>query len=198
MTGSSEVWLALAAALALAWGPRALIAQAAGAAPSWPVQTGLSAALFVVGLGALAGGGLTLAVALMALAATAYFDLRFLLIPDLYVAALALAAAARALGEGGGGLAAPAAGAVLAGGLLAALRWGWRRASGEEGLGFGDVKLAAAIGGLLGPERALWVICLSAGLGAAWGLAARRRGALIPYGLFLALTAAALLAWTRP
>lgn len=86
-------------------------------------------------------------------------DRRHFLIPDpLVLALLGLSALAPF---------APAwpvqiAGAAVGGGLLLAVRQGYQAVRGADGLGLGDVKFAAAIGALLGPQTALVVIAVAA------------------------------------
>lgn len=93
-------------------------------------------------------------------------------------------------------------GAVLAGGSFYLLRAMWRRLRGFEGLGLGDVKLAAVAGAWLGPEL-LPTACLAAALA---GLAAiavmalmpgRRIGLRdeIPFGSFIAPVILLFWAW---
>jgi prepilin signal peptidase PulO-like enzyme (type II secretory pathway) len=149
-------------------------------------------------------GRLFLSGALMVFAAICYFDVRYLLIPDLYSISLFV------LGVFGP-LAIPFSqalgGALLCGGLLGLTAWGWRIATGEEGLGWGDIKLSGALGSLLGPEHGIWVIACGALGGAVAGLAAlswRRyrydeQGdqQLIPFGAALSVAGAAVLVWTR-
>lgn len=84
-------------------------------------------------------------------------------------------------------------GAVLAGGSFYLLRAAWLRLRGIDGLGMGDVKLAAVAGAWLGPSL-LAPACLAsalAGLGAVAIMALRpgRKIALndeIPFGSFIA------------
>ena len=75
--------------------------------------------------------------------------------------------------------------------------WGFRLATGKEGMGFGDFKLLAAIGAWLGWEMLPLTILLSSLVGAIVGvglivLAKRGRNVPIPFGPYLA--AAGLLA----
>lgn len=130
--------------------------------------------------------------------ALARIDVRWLVIPDLYVVALAVPALFGPLSLGP---LVAAAGAVVAGGLVWGVRWAFKRRTGVEGLGFGDVKLAAALGALLGPELALYAICAASVFGVVLGLATRRASAaepqLIPLGAPLALVGVALLYWRR-
>ncbi len=95
-------------------------------------------------------------------------------------------------------------GALLGGGGLLVIQWGYARLTGREGLGTGDVKLLAAIGAVLGIVALPAVMLLAAlqGLGFALvyalvsggkvkeerGLASLRHLAL-PFGPFLALAA---------
>ena len=124
--------------------------------------------------------------------ALAVFDARRLLIPDLYSAALALAGLAGPLSPG---LAAALAGAAVGAGLTGGVRLLAGRALGREAMGLGDVKLAAALGALLGPLSLLWTMAVAAALGAAVGLVLRRRApdAPVPFGTLLAPVGAVFL-----
>lgn len=97
-----------------------------------------------------------------------------------------------------------AAGALLGGGGLLAVQWGYAALTGREGLGTGDVKLMAALGAWLGLAALPVVMLLAAlqGLLFAFGWVALRRGAVteerglrsvrhlaLPFGPFLALAA---------
>jgi leader peptidase (prepilin peptidase)/N-methyltransferase len=198
---------ALAALAAAAWlavrVPRRLFTEAGEGAPDRKLEWGLVAGLAVFGVavfeatGALTvPGRLVLALCAILLCAVVYADLTYLIIPDLYSAALFIAA-----------LAAPwrlplvdaLIGAAIAGALLFAVSWAWRRFAAVEGLGFGDVKLAAAIGALLGAQAGLLAISLSAGLAAVlvYGLRlvrGREVAPLVPYGAALALAGGGFLA----
>jgi leader peptidase (prepilin peptidase) / N-methyltransferase len=105
------------------------------------------------------------------------------------------------------GLVASLIGAALGAAILQAVRWLWRRLRGVEGMGFGDVKMLAAIGAFLG-WRQVWVVLFLASLtGAIVGVAVslgrgRSMQTRLPFGTFLALAAYAaslfgerLLAW---
>ena len=197
---------ALAVLAAAAWLvvriPRALFVDVGGAAPDRRLEWGLAAVLAVVGAAVLettgampAPGRLVLALCAVLLAAVVYADLTYLVIPDLYSALLLVAA-----------LAAPwrlpfadaVIGAAIAGALLLGLALAWRRLTTVEGLGYGDVKLAAAIGALLGAQAGLLAISLSAALAAllVFGLRlvkGREVAPLVPYGAALALAGAGFL-----
>jgi leader peptidase (prepilin peptidase)/N-methyltransferase len=156
-----------------------------------------------------AGAGLSLYVlpapvsifaALLALIATviAVVDLEYLIIPDAANVALLVLGCALVLteadaGDHNGALADALMRAIAAGAALFALRFAYMRLAGIEGLGLGDVKLAAA-----GAPFLAWptlpIALLIAALGgllavAGRGLGQRRmpsRSAEIPFGAFLA------------
>jgi leader peptidase (prepilin peptidase)/N-methyltransferase len=87
-----------------------------------------------------------------------------------------------------------AVGAALGAAILLAVRWTWKRATGVEGMGLGDVKMLAMIGAFLG-WRQVWLVLFLASLaGALIGIVltlARRRSfqSRLPFGTFLALAA---------
>jgi|CXWL01.1.fsa_nt_gi leader peptidase (prepilin peptidase)/N-methyltransferase len=113
--------------------------------------------LVVVGVG-IDSAALCAAI-VMACALIAEIDRRHFLIPDALVLVLL-----------GLAMLAPFApdwqlqvfGALLAGGLMLGVRQAYRALRGSHGLGLGDVKLALAIGALLGPQTALIVIAVAA------------------------------------
>ena len=83
-------------------------------------------------------------------------------------------------------------GIALGGGGLWAFAWAYEKLRHREGMGLGDVKLLAMIGGLLGWPAALFSLFGGAVIGSLFGLLAvvlrRRRFDLeIPFGPFLAL-----------
>ncbi len=105
------------------------------------------------------------------------------------------------LAFGLGGLADRLLGAALAGGLLWALALAYRRLRGRDGLGFGDVKLASALGAWLGPFLVGPLLGLAAALGLLLAFFAANRdggnqdsgdqdsGGRIPFGACLAVAA---------
>jgi leader peptidase (prepilin peptidase) / N-methyltransferase len=206
----NAAWLiALVLASGLVLLPRPLFAEAGETKPSRRLELSLVLGLAVIGSAAFyvvpdmsLGEQLVLAAALMVLTAVAYSDLRYLVIPDLYSGLLAIMAL---IGPLTIGLGAAIVGALACGGLLALVAWAWRHSTEVEGLGFGDVKLAAALGGLLGAEHGMWAIAGSALTAGAMALGARalrlRRAEegplMIPYGAALAAFAAGILVWTR-
>ena len=124
------------------------------------------------------------AAAAAACATVVFSDAKFYLVPDVCTIAILGAAIARAFAAGWQG---PLFGAALAGGLLALIRY-VARLRGVDGMGMGDVKLAAAVGSLLGAERVVWALLMSSVAGIIWGLLANRRQCArveVPYGAML-------------
>ncbi len=138
--------------------------------------------------------GAALALLMLAIARS---DLREFVIPDrLSFTALALGLADAAIGAGGrleAELSHAALRAVIAAGALWIVRWSYRRWRGREGIGLGDVKLAAVAGAWLSTAWApiaFEIAALSALVAYAARQYSRRRAlsgrALLPFGLFLA------------
>ena len=78
--------------------------------------------------------------------------------------------------------------------------WAFKLIARQEGMGYGDFKLLAAIGAWTGWQVLPFVIVLSAGLGAVIGsvalaLSKRDAGSRIPFGPFLALGGIGALVW---
>ncbi|MDO5654441.1 MAG: A24 family peptidase [Brachymonas sp.] len=70
--------------------------------------------------------------------------------------------------------------------------WGFKLATGKEGMGYGDFKLFAALGAWLGAPALLPIIILAAVIGAIVGIAMKfasqlREGRYVPFGPFLGL-----------
>ena len=81
--------------------------------------------------------------------------------------------------------------------------WGFKLATGKEGMGYGDFKLLAALGAWLGWQMLPLTILLSSLVGALIGLAlivfARRgRNVPIPFGPYLAIAGVIALFWGKP
>lgn len=92
------------------------------------------------------------------------------------------------------GLVSSVIGAALGAGLLLAVRSGWKRLTGVEGMGLGDVKMLAMIGAFLGWPQVPVVLFLSSLSGAVVGIALAASGrrslqARLPFGTFLAVAA---------
>jgi leader peptidase (prepilin peptidase)/N-methyltransferase len=86
------------------------------------------------------------------------------------------------------------AGAVEGAAILLAVRWGWRRATGVDAMGLGDVKMLAMTGAFLGWQQVWIVLFLASVTGAVVGLSlAAGRGrsmqSRLPFGTFLAVAA---------
>ena len=85
-------------------------------------------------------------------------------------------------------------GAALGYGILWAIAFGYFRATGQHGMGGGDLKMLAMVGAFLGWQMVLLTVVLSSVAGALIGLAVilLGRGDMkhkLPYGTFLALAA---------
>ncbi len=189
-----------AAALVLAMAPQRLIADH-GLGPSpWTTRRAIGAISALAGLAtavlSIVMGRPDLAwrlgVCAAALSAVALVDAVHLLVPDIYTALLAAVALSWLPSVGLGHV---LLGAATGGGLLALVRWLFKRVRGFEGLGFGDVKLMAAAGALAGPERTLWIIVAAAALGLAWILI--RKQAAAPFAACAAAPALMLLAFDK-
>ena len=156
-----------------------------------------------------------------ALVLVTFVDLDHLFIPDEVSLPGILVGLGVAALPGGIGVVDAGIGALLGGGILWAVAWGYERATDVEGMGFGDVKLLAMIGAFLGWQAVPMVLVIAsivgslAGVGALLtprGLAALRRVArrlgmgaalvhlrraarrtAIPFGPFLALGALVVL-----
>jgi len=88
-------------------------------------------------------------------------------------------------------LAAALGGVLVGGGGLLAVAWAYRRVTGRDGLGMGDVKLMAMVGAFIGWQGALATLVLGSLGGSLVGVAliASRRGSgqtALPFGSFLA------------
>ncbi len=93
-------------------------------------------------------------------------------------------------------------GALLAAGLLYALREIYFRLRGCEGMGVGDVKMMAMVGFFLGPKLALLTIFLGSTAGAVLGLAfiaasGKSSRYELPFGSFLGAAALVTTVWGR-
>jgi prepilin signal peptidase PulO-like enzyme (type II secretory pathway) len=158
--------------------------------PRWHLWTELATvALFLLGY---ASGvrGVELALLLIAvsiLLALTITDLRFWVLPDSLVGALAAIGVAKAVLLG-----VPTVSTALAGGALGlGLLGGLVLATRGRAMGWGDVKLAGAMGVLLGVSPMLFALLLAFVAGGAFGaiLILLRRATLkshVPFGPFLA------------
>jgi leader peptidase (prepilin peptidase)/N-methyltransferase len=80
---------------------------------------------------------------------------------------------------------------LVASGPLWLLAWGYEKLRHREGMGFGDVKMAAMIGAFLGPKLVLMTLILGSLMGAVIGLGfvafAKKKASTyeMPFGSFL-------------
>lgn len=84
--------------------------------------------------------------------------------------------------------------------VLWSVYWGFKLATGKDGMGYGDFKLLAAIGAWLGWQMLPLVILLSAAVGTVIGIAGiiiqgRDKGAKLPFGPYLATAGFIALVW---
>ena len=140
------------------------------------------------------GFGIELAGALLlswSLIALAFIDLDTQLLPDDITLPLLWAGLLLALAGGFVALESAVIGAIAGYLSLWLVFWGFKLATGKDGLGYGDFKLLAALGAWLGWQTLPQIILLSSVVGAATGIALivlrrQQRGAAMPFGPFLA------------
>lgn len=129
-------------------------------------------------------------------------DLLWYRLPDPLTASLAVVAlgmAAFGLGMASGPVASLAGAALGSGGALA-LRWGYRRLRGREGMGMGDVKMLVGLGAFTGPLALPNLLLLASCLAIAGAVLIRPKGGQgtiaasrpMPFGAAMALAAAVL------
>lgn len=133
------------------------------------------------------------------LIALMWIDLDFQLLPDVLTFPGTLLALAAVL-QWPGGARHAILGVAVGSGLLWLLGWGYLRLRGIEGMGGGDIKLAAMFGVVLGWPLTLLTLFLAAAAGSLWGgiLIARGRGdglTAIPFGTLLAPAALIAFLW---
>lgn len=137
-----------------------------------------------------------------------FIDLRYQIIPDgisiggmiASVVASAFYPPLHSAGSWTGSIIASLAGLAAGGGIFWLIRLVGSKVFGKEAMGFGDVKLMAYIGALLGWKMVLLTTFFSSLTGSAVGaylLATRRAGARseVPFGPFLCLGAVVALLW---
>ena len=133
------------------------------------------------------------------LIALVWIDLDFQLLPDVLTFPGTLIAVAAALLIPGGARHA-LLGVITGSGILWLLAWGYLRVRRVEGMGGGDIKLAAMFGAVLGWQLTLLTLFLAAFAGTIWGLAlmVRRQGdrmTALPFGTLLAPAAMVAFLW---
>ena len=128
-------------------------------------------------------------------------DVDFQLLPDALTLPGTLVALAAALLGPGSRFA--LLGIVVGSGYLWLFAWAWKTFLKREGMGGGDIKLAAMFGALLGPVGAFLTITLAAFGGALVGglMMARGRGTMrseLPFGAFLGPASMVVFLWGQP
>jgi len=136
------------------------------------------------------------------LIALTLIDFDFQLLPDVLTFPGTLIGAAVAIMTPGG-VRQGIIGVVLGSGLLWLLAWGYWKLRKVEGMGGGDIKLAAMFGVVLGWNLTLMTLFLAALAGSIWGgtLMLLRRGdgrTALPFGTLLAPAAMITLLWGHP
>jgi len=133
------------------------------------------------------------------LVALFWIDLDVQLLPDVLTLPGTLVGVAAALMIPGGAWNA-IGGMAVGSGLLWLLAWGYLRVRKIEGMGGGDIKLAAMMGAVLGWKLVLVAFFLAAFVGSLWGalLIVRRQGdglTALPFGTLLAPAAMVAFLW---
>lgn len=137
------------------------------------------------------------------LIALTWIDLDFQLLPDVITfpgTLIAIAAALLQAEHWPQGAHHALLGVVLGSGILWLLAWGYLKVRRIEGMGGGDIKLAAMFGAVLGWKLTLLTLFVASFAGALWGLSlmAARRGTgqtALPFGTFLAPAAMVVFLW---
>jgi leader peptidase (prepilin peptidase)/N-methyltransferase len=133
------------------------------------------------------------------LIALTWIDLDFQLLPDALTFPGVLLALAAVL-QWPGGARHALLGVAVGSGLLWLLAWGYFKVRRIEGMGGGDIKLAAMFGAVLGWKLTLLTLFVASFAGALYGIAlmVARRGdgkTALPFGTFLAPSAMAVFLW---
>jgi leader peptidase (prepilin peptidase)/N-methyltransferase len=169
--------------------------------PLVELATGILALVCVLRFGA-TGTAAGYFVFLATLLAIACIDWDHRIIPDelsLGVTGVGLVLAATVLPQG---FLRALCGAVAGAGFLWGVAALYKKTRGVEGMGFGDVKMAAMMGAFLGPVQVLLAIFVASFLGSLWGVVLLARGGgrrtMVAFGTFLAAGAALCLFFGEP
>jgi len=140
----------------------------------YPLVEALTGGLAVVALARFGFEPLTLALFVFtaALVLITFIDIDHRFIPDEVSLPGIVVGLAVSLLPGGIGIWNSALGALLGGGILWMVAWGYERATGREGMGYGDVKLLGMIGAFLGWQAIPAVIVIASLTGSVAGLLA--------------------------
>lgn len=147
--------------------------------------------------------GLGAMVFLWCMVALTFIDFDTQLLPDSITLPLLWAGLLLNLGGGFTDIRSAVIGAAAGYLSLWSVYWGFKLATGKEGMGYGDFKLLAAIGAWLGWQMLPLTILASSIVGAAVGIAliafARHgRNIPIPFGPYLAAAGVIALFWGKP
>ena len=147
--------------------------------------------------------GLAAMLFLWSLIALSFIDFDTQLLPDSITLPLVWAGLLLNLAGAYTDLASAVIGAAAGYLSLWSVYWGFKFATGKEGMGFGDFKLLAAVGAWLGWQMLPFVVLASSFVGAVFGislmlLAKRGRNVPIPFGPYLAVAGAVALFWGKP
>lgn len=101
------------------------------------------------------------------------------------------------------GLVSSLVGAAVGAGVLMLVRTGWKRMTGVDGMGLGDVKMLAMVGAFLGWRQVGVVLFIASLTGAVAGVALAVAGrkslqTRLPFGTFLALATYVASLWGEP
>lgn len=123
-------------------------------------------------------------------------DGRSYIIPDQFSLGGTAVGLALAPLAGGPSMADAAIGAGLGAGLLWVIAWLGRMAFGKDAMGGGDIKMMGMAGAFLGPAGVILTLFAGSLLGSViFGPVSLRTGALVPFGVFLALGAGIAYGW---
>ena len=152
--------------------------------------TGVLAACAIARYGASAAGAGAMLLTFF-LVALAFIDLDTQLLPDDLTLPLLWLGLAFNLAGTFAPIADAVVGAMAGYGILWAVYWAFRLATGKEGMGHGDFKLLAALGAWFGWQALPAIVLLASAVGAAVGIAMivfarHRREVPIPFGPYLA------------
>jgi leader peptidase (prepilin peptidase) / N-methyltransferase len=142
-------------------------------------------------------------VLVLALIAVTFTDLEWRIIPDWITLPGIAVGLAFQLYPAWSGVLDGLVGCLLAGGIFYAIAWLSPKVFGKEGMGGGDIKLAAMMGAFLGWKSVVLAIYVAVLVGGVSGLGLlvfglRRLGQELAFGPFLALGGVVAVLWGRP
>lgn len=172
--------------------------------PRYPIIEALSGALFAFSAFKFGHSWATLGAVLLisGLIALTFIDIDTQLLPDSITLPLVWAGLIFNLSANYSDLHSAVIGAIAGYLSLWLVYWGFKLATGKEGMGYGDFKLLAALGAWLGWQLLPLIILLSSLVGAIVGIALiivtkRGRNIPIPFGPYLAAAGLLALFWGK-